>query len=116
VGREFRSNDFRYFIMVLSTKFASALVLLALLNICVVVVTNPYYFPDGNLASSYVPCLPNSDGDCFIDDFYKSLGYCISNLKMVTITVELAQMLHSLTLPFRITALPTQIIYIILLY
>ena len=61
---------------------STILLLLALLNVCVVVATNPCYFPNGNLAPRYVPCSPNGDGDCCAEeDFCTSLGYCISNAK-----------------------------------
>jgi hypothetical protein len=71
---------YRNFIMASSTKLAGVLVLLALSHLCAVAGSNPCYFPNGFLASSFVPCSPNGDGGCCAEgDFCTSLGYCISN-------------------------------------
>ncbi|PMD47649.1 hypothetical protein L207DRAFT_628261 [Hyaloscypha variabilis F] len=44
--------------------------------------TNTCYFPDGNIASEFVPCSPNEDGGCCVNgDFCTEWGYCISDSK-----------------------------------
>ncbi|KAL3426830.1 hypothetical protein PVAG01_00339 [Phlyctema vagabunda] len=56
---------------------------LAFLGPCIAQSTNSTcFYPDGNVAKSFVACSATGDGGCCLEsDFCTGLGYCISNAK-----------------------------------
>ncbi len=74
--------NFSYFMIMISfTRSSSAVALLSLL--CRITdAASSCYFPNGDVASNYVPCSPTGDGDCCASgDFCTQWGFCISNSK-----------------------------------
>jgi hypothetical protein len=65
--------------MVLSTK-STGIVFLSSLLLCRSVLGWTCFFPAGDVASTYIPCSSNNDGNCCVEgDLCTSIGYCLSN-------------------------------------